>query len=94
MTGKQQNSSGLCILGAQRECSARASFASRHERQRHGDGRDGRMYLDARSGEIRDLKLDTDGWFPLLVLSLDARQAEVGSHQVLFPTLSGGGTDR
>lgn len=47
------------------------------------------MYLDAWGGEIWNLKLDTDGRLPLLVFSLDARQAEVGSHQVLLSTLSG-----
>lgn len=83
-------------LRAHCECSPEASVAATHSTHGHCKHvwpevrrRERRMYLDAWGGEIWDLKLDADRWLPLLVLSLDARQAEVGSHQVLFSTLSG-----
>ncbi|KAG9343210.1 hypothetical protein JZ751_014189, partial [Albula glossodonta] len=37
--------------------------------------------LDSRGGEVRDLKCDTDGRLPLLILCLHAGQAEMSPHQ-------------
>ena len=45
------------------------------------------VYLDTRGGEVGDLKLDTDGGLPFLVLSLNTGQAKVCSHQVLLTAL-------
>lgn len=44
-------------------------------------------YLNARDGEIRDLKLDPDGWLPFHLLLLHTGEAKVGTHQVLFAPL-------
>lgn len=50
-------------------------------------GLDSVSYLDARGGEVGDLKLDTDGWFAFFVLRLHTGQAEVSPHKVFFTTL-------
>jgi hypothetical protein len=45
------------------------------------------FYLNARSGEVWDLKLDLDGWFAFRFLAGDAGKTKVRPHQIFFTAL-------